>query len=308
MAEKMAAQARLQQQMLQPASSFSGGVGGVGGGGGGGGGGSVDASAVTEKVDNIVSKMDRIEKMLLSLEKHHGDDHKKMAPKHLEEPTSAAGGVKAEGSTASYRDKSEPSAGNALVVVPDDELKITNRAKITYGLQVASILGRPDIAIKVASQLPPSTAVGNAFSNSYLFDPAQAVLFIHEKRVDSGGEFGLMVTHAVSHIKTGRSAPDRPDTDPAFLSEFYRNLKIVSQDLYKKTPRESNFSAVGGSGTEDNRKSRNSLMTKKSMLRLPSLNTSEPSTSQGSDAAPANYFTPDAMAERMKLYAKFGTK
>jgi hypothetical protein len=50
----------------------------------------------------------------------------------------------------------------------------------------------------------------------------------------SSGDFGLVVIHALSHIKVDPSNLSN-DSNPLFMQEFFANLKILSQDLFKAT-------------------------------------------------------------------------
>lgn len=75
---------------------------------------------------------------------------------------------------------------------------------------------------------------------------------MHSNRLQSVGDFALILIHALSHIKvqtipiavhsssltsTLQVNPEdlSNDYDPKFTTEFYRNMKILSLDLYKKT-------------------------------------------------------------------------
>jgi hypothetical protein len=91
-----------------------------------------------------------------------------------------------------------------------------------------------DLNLKVAQELPPSDVVNNAFSNSYHYSAVNNTLSIHSSRLSSSGDFGLIIIHALSHIKVDyENLSD--DSNPRFVAEFYKNLKILSQDLYRRS-------------------------------------------------------------------------
>jgi len=73
-------------------------------------------------------------------------------------------------------------------------------------------------------------------------------LYVHSNRLSSSGDFGLIIIHALSHIKVNADDVSN-DGDPKFLAEFYKNLKILSQDLYKKSATNSSGISTGGAGS-----------------------------------------------------------
>ena len=86
----------------------------------------------------------------------------------------------------------------------------------------------------MAEELPPSSVINNAFSNSYHFDAERSELLVHRTRIPKAGDFGLVMIHALSHIKVDKDNLSN-DGDPRFVAEFYNNLKILSQDLFKRS-------------------------------------------------------------------------
>ena len=76
--------------------------------------------------------------------------------------------------------------------------------------------------------------INNAFSNSYHFDADRSELLVHRTRIPKAGDFGLVMIHALSHIKVDKDNLSN-DGDPRFVAEFYNNLKILSQDLFKRS-------------------------------------------------------------------------
>ena len=121
------------------------------------------------------------------------------------------------------------------------------------------------------------------------------------------------------------------DADPVFLTEFYKNLKILSQDLYKKSSisLSSLDSAAGNqAGGGDNKPAakniqkfgslRNLGQLKRSTGNAPGDNTSDTIGDRVDDGssgsilessifqASEDYFSDEKMTERLKVYAKQG--
>jgi len=276
-----------------------------------------------------------------------------------------------------YHDRDEPPTGEKLEVVHDLDMSVQERARLDFGKRIAHLLGLKTLGIQAASTLPPPAMIANnAFAHSYHYNPDEHCLYVHQQRLATSGDFGTVVIHALSHIKVNPTDLSN-DYDPKFLSEFYKNLKILSQDLYKKSavastttftknannngltasgsvellpPNNANVRPSGNTpGTGGNRGamkrqlSRNSFNSSGSNLLTSSLegklpnNTSllldalgeEDESSIGPGAGgftpnahghhvppsprenafqqhPTNYFTNDALMERMKLYAQQG--
>lgn len=79
-------------------------------------------------------------------------------------------------------------------------------ARIEFGKRIAAMIGLKTLSIKAAYSLPPSQASNNAFSNSYYYSSGDNTLLVHNNRLSSSGDFGLIVIHALSHIKVRRNA------------------------------------------------------------------------------------------------------
>lgn len=126
------------------------------------------------------------------------------------------------------------------------------------------------------------------------------------------------------------------DNNPKFMAEFYKNLKILSQDLYKKSAVvQTTFrGAMAGKDTSPQRRISKAVgqgmipsNSRASFMGLPT--ESDPMSSaalaaaalgfdtvptkpgpMGAESAfqthPADYFTSDALLERMKVYAQQG--
>ena len=286
----------------------------------------------TENVKAIESKIDRIEQMMEQLEKSSVAEFQRLKDKFSEVtpvypmpaviPHPSKGGKAARKAHTTggytYRDKDEPSPiGSTVVPMDDSEIALTEKARIEYGKTLATLLGLKSLTIKIARQLPPSPTLGNAFAASYAYVSTEDTLYVHHQRLGSSGDFGLMVIHALSHIKSNPHDLSN-DADPTFLKEFYRNLRVLSQDLFKKssTSAGGSLAIAGGGGGMARSRSKQGLTNKglaksmgtRSSTDLPPVSEDGGETSAtGLDTAqaPANYFSPDALAERMKLYAEF---
>lgn len=180
--------------------------------------------AFANSMQLIESKLERIERVITAMEKNKA----------------AAGGAFPTTSLPPvpeipvYQDTDEPAPGEALEIVPDGEIQMQEMARLDFGRRLAAMIGLKSLTIKPALSLPPSTASNNAFANSYNYSQADDTLLVHHNRLASSGDFGLVTIHALSHIKVNPSDLSN-DADPLFIAEFYKNLKILSQDLYKKS-------------------------------------------------------------------------
>ena len=76
--------------------------------------------------------------------------------------------------------------------------------------------------------------MNNAFKSSYFYDHSANTLYVHHKKISQSGDFGLVMIHALSHIKVNPKDLSN-DADIMYMAEFYKNLKLLSKDLYKKS-------------------------------------------------------------------------
>jgi len=292
--------------------------------------------ALAKSMNLIEAKLERIERVITTLEK--------TGIKAADGTAAATAGAAAGGLSSTsadlpaYQDRDEPAPGETLEVMPEGDIQIQDQARIEFGLRIAHMIGLKHLSIQAAYSLPPSTASGNAFCNSYYYSSGDNTLLVHTNRLSSSGDFGLVVIHALSHIKVN---PDdlSNDNDPKFLAEFYKNLRILSQDLYKKSAA-SNTSKVtagppsagggGGAFSFPHHSPSGRPSVKRGVMKLGSFGKSNTEIQNaaaavgnefgGGDGAgagaagegnpayahPANYFTADALHERMKQYAQQG--
>jgi hypothetical protein len=268
----------------------------------------------------IEGKLERIERVIMSLEKN---GLKMPAPSPASAPASASFPA-----LPSYSDRDEPAPGESLEVLRDEDVQMADQARLDFGRKLAQMIGLKTLTLRAASCLPPSNAPGNAFANSYSYIQSDNTLVVHSKRLSSSGDFGLIVVHALSHIKANPSDLSN-DNDPKFLAEFYKNLKILSQDLYKKSAVTSKPMTLGGlSGAASpspkaSSKLRNTVRMSfgksspdmKAAMREAAADADAGSSSGsgggagmggGVGAMPADYFTQESLEARMQLYAQQG--
>ncbi|KAH3750553.1 hypothetical protein DPMN_185080 [Dreissena polymorpha] len=110
-----------------------------------------------------------------------------------------------------------------------------------FGVFVIKLLheqiGTPETTLLLASNLPPNNYERNAFRNSIYYEHARNILFVRKERIDSIGEFVVLILHSMAHVKCGEMTDDG---NAQFLRVFYKCLKVVCQDMFfsrtKSTP------------------------------------------------------------------------
>ena len=88
----------------------------------------------------------------------------------------------------------------------------------------------PGIRIAVASKLPVPHGGMNAFRNSYHFDGR--TLHVRRSRLGTIGEFGVVVLHALAHIKVQKDPATWDDSDEAFVREFYGLMELMTEEMF----------------------------------------------------------------------------
>ena len=110
-----------------------------------------------------------------------------------------------------------------LVAVDIEKLRPANFVVYRFGVFVSNLLqtrnNMPEVTILVASNLPPNNYTRNCFRNSFHYEHATKILFVREERMETVGEFVLVVIHCLSHIKVDDLTDDY---NPDFLREFYK--------------------------------------------------------------------------------------
>lgn len=172
------------------------------------------SAAFVQSVRLIEAKLERIEKVILTLEKN---GIKAILP---QEPPAAAVEIPKPSVVVEpvaptpipapmpaavvvlYHDKDDPApGGDSIEFIPEADLPMQDTARLEFGKKLAVMLGLKTLTFRAAASLPPSTASNNAFANSYLYNPSDQSLVVHANRLHSSGDFGLIVVHALSHIK-----------------------------------------------------------------------------------------------------------
>lgn len=121
-------------------------------------------------------------------------------------------------------------------LVPIDLDVISAREFIVYkfGCFIADLLVvqcyHKPINILLAEKLPPNTQMTkNAYRNSFFFDANNMILYMRRDRLESVGEFVLVLIHTMSHIKCENMIDD---SDAMFVKEFYKSISVVCNDLF----------------------------------------------------------------------------
>jgi hypothetical protein len=86
------------------------------------------------------------------------------------------------------------------------------------------------------------------------------------------------------------------DMDPAFMTEFYMNLRILSQDLYKRSSNTSTSAATPAPATDTSKRRSGIVGT-----HYPSLHGKHSGTNITSD-----YFASQNLHDRLKMYQQVG--
>ena len=116
-----------------------------------------------------------------------------------------------------------------LDLISAREFIVYKFACFTADLLVIQCYHKP-INILLAEKLPPNSQMKrNAYRNSFFFDANNKILYLRRDRLESVGEFVLVLVHTLSHIKVQDMTDD---SDPAFVKEFYKSISVVCNDLF----------------------------------------------------------------------------
>ncbi|XP_033028427.1 uncharacterized protein LOC117060321 [Lacerta agilis] len=102
-----------------------------------------------------------------------------------------------------------------------------------YGMVILKFLrphiGAPEIDLCIASSIPSSNTLGNAFRNSFHYQASGNKLFILRECLSCVGSFILLLVHCLAHI----AAEDlSQDSSPAFRRLFYQALKACLGEMF----------------------------------------------------------------------------
>ena len=70
----------------------------------------------------------------------------------------------------------------------------------------------------------------NAFRNSIFYEHTRNILFVRHERMESIGEFVMVIVHSLAHIHSGDMTDDR---NTLFLRQFYKVCLLISCVLMK---------------------------------------------------------------------------
>lgn len=129
-----------------------------------------------------------------------------------------------------------------LETVELSDLTTTQFVVYTFAMSVKENITRsgipvPNVKIAIAKALPDTSANASAFRNSYHYDHNRRTLYIRQSRMANIGEFVLIMTHGLAHIKACQ-ADNRNnfagwnDSDPSFLTEFYGMLEACTEEMF----------------------------------------------------------------------------
>lgn len=110
---------------------------------------------------------------------------------------------------------------------------------ITQLLQ--DIMDVPEVTLLVASSLPPNNYSKNAFRNSFFYERSRRILFVRQERMDSVGDFVVLLMHCLAHIKVDDLADDN---NVLFLREFYKAMRVCCQDMFFSRSRSTPTTAL----------------------------------------------------------------
>ena len=140
------------------------------------------------------------------------------------------------------KDRAFPANEGRLEVI--DVARLSTAQYVVYGFATWVLesvqkmgLGVPDVKIAVASQLPDVQSGTIAFRNSYHYDTSRRTLYVRDSRLNTIGEFTVVVLHAVAHIMASATSERSGvmtwnDADPAFLTHFYGLLEVCTEEMF----------------------------------------------------------------------------
>ena len=244
-----------------------------------------------EKEAKLFSALSAIEKRLSAMES--GSSSVRSSPSPMQR--ALAGGSKAGPDLfADDRAKDKQFSPEGQLEETDlNDLTDHERQRLAFGSEILKIFGMDRgsrrIEIHVATKLPRKAEDGvsakfedNAFSNSFFWDKSTRTLYVRQERLESVGEFALMLVHTLSHIQAdpqGMTGSMGDDTDPKFVAQFVKSIKLVTQSLFMS-----------------------SQQVEKLRLIRPGSNMT---TSASSSAAEDEYFKTASIQERMQRYRAF---
>jgi len=127
-----------------------------------------------------------------------------------------------------------------LIPVDINELNPTQFVVYRFGVFVTQILQElmnvPEVTLLIAESLPLNNYSKNAFRNSFFYEDSRKILFVRKERMDSVGDFVVLLIHCLAHIKSGDMCDDN---NVNFMKEFYKGMRICCQDMFFSRARSS---------------------------------------------------------------------
>lgn len=116
-------------------------------------------------------------------------------------------------------------------LVPLNEKHVTPSQFVIYrfGIFMVELLhksaGTPMVTLLLASNLPRNNYKNNAFRHSIYYEHKRKILFIRHERMESIGDFIVVILHSLAHLKVGEMTDD---ASAPFLKEFYKvGFKVI---------------------------------------------------------------------------------
>ena len=110
-----------------------------------------------------------------------------------------------------FQDAKDSQWGQDSRLEPVDLNKLNARSFIVYkfGCFVSELVAthcqHAPVTILLADKIPPNRNLGrNPYRNSFYYDANNHILYIRTARLDSVGEFVVVLVHTLAHIKSGK--------------------------------------------------------------------------------------------------------
>jgi hypothetical protein len=168
----------------------------------------------------------------------------------------AEGAASSSGAVSAYLDERDQrwSGDKELVPLGLGELSAKEFISYRFGCFVAELLSTtcrfPTVSLLVASKIPSNDGWrGNAYQNSFSWDAKSGIVFIRRQRLETAGELAVALVHVLAHVHSGSMAND---SDPKFMREFHRALRVLCDEIFFLRAKRSaeTGSGVGDSGGE----------------------------------------------------------
>lgn len=147
-----------------------------------------------------------------------------------------------------FQDAKDAAWSSDTKLEPVDLNKLDARKFIVYkfGCFVSELVSahcqHQPITLLLADKIPPNERLRrNPYRNSFFYDANNNMLYIRTARLETVGEFVVVLVHTMAHIKSGDM---RDDHNPDFLREYHRALAVVCDDLFFARFRQSTVGSI----------------------------------------------------------------